>query len=114
MSCGEKANDKQLNTGVPESKDTTRSVEVDSVGNIMNITHFLWSNSGIMNEGLGFMYNNGMMVFDPQPGQIGSLVPVKARFTAKCPTIIWNQFAATWAPITSGGTTVIVGIPQAI
>ena len=60
------------------------------------------------------MYNNCMMVFDPRPGQIGSLAPGKARFTAMCPTIISKHGAATLALGAPGGTTITMGILQAI
>ena len=112
--CGEKANVERLNSGAPESKDTTHLVVADSIGNIVNITHSLGSSSGVITEGLGFMYNNCMMVFDPRPGQIGSLAPGKARFTAMCPTIISKHGAATLALGAPGGTTITMGILQAI
>ncbi|MDB4857581.1 gamma-glutamyltransferase family protein, partial [Alphaproteobacteria bacterium] len=79
-----------------------------------NVTHSLGSSSGVITDGLGFMYNNCMMVFDPRPGRVGSLAPGKARFTAMCPTILSKDgkpFLALGAP---GGTTITMGVLQTI
>ncbi|NBP48612.1 MAG: gamma-glutamyltransferase [Alphaproteobacteria bacterium] len=83
-------------------------------GNVVNVTHSLGSSSGVITDGLGFMYNNCMMVFDPRPGHVGSLAPGKARFTAMCPTILSKDgkpFLALGAP---GGTTITMGVLQTI
>ena len=112
--AGEKANIVRLNSGAPESKDTTHLVAADAAGNVVNVTHSLGSSSGVITDGLGFMYNNCMMVFDPRPGRVGSLAPGKARFTAMCPTILSKDgkpFLALGAP---GGTTITMGVLQTI
>ena len=112
--AGEKADIVRLNSGAPESKDTTHLVVADAAGNVVNVTHSLGSSSGVITEGLGFMYNNCMMVFDPRPGRVGSLAPGKARFTAMCPTILSKDgkpFLALGAP---GGTTITMGVLQTI
>ena len=66
--AGHKANVVRMNAGAPESKDTTHLVVADTAGNIVNVTHSLGSSSGVITDGLGFMYNNCMMVFDPRSG----------------------------------------------
>jgi gamma-glutamyltranspeptidase/glutathione hydrolase len=33
--------------------------------------------SGVVTPGLGFMFNNGMSAFDPQPGRLSSVGPGK-------------------------------------
>ena len=112
--AGEKAKIVRLNSGAPESKDTTHLVVADAAGNVVNVTHSLGSSSGVITDGLGFMYNNCMMVFDPRPGHVGSLAPGKARFTAMCPTILSKDgkpFLALGAP---GGTTITMGVLQTI
>lgn len=78
------------------------------------MTHSLGASSGVVSEGLGFMYNNCMMVFDPRPGRTGSLAPGKARFSAMCPTMLLldgQPFLALGAP---GGTTITMGVLQTI
>ena len=112
--AGEKAVVERVNNGTAESKDTTHLVVADSDGNIVNMTHSLGSSSGVITEGLGFMYNNCMMVFDPRPGQIGSLAPGKARFTAMCPTILSKDGVAMLALGAPGGTTITMGVLQTI
>ena len=112
--AGEKADILRLNSGAPESKDTTHLADADAAGNVVNVTHSLGSSSGVITDGLGFMYNNCMMVFDPRPGRVGSLAPGKARFTAMCPTILSKDgkpFLALGAP---GGTTITMGVLQTI
>ena len=111
---GEKAHVKRVNAGAPESKETTHICVADNQGNVVNMTHSLGSSSGVVSDGLGFMYNNCMMVFDPRPGYPGSLAPGKARFTALCPTMLMDDgkpFLALGAP---GGTTITMGVLQTI
>ncbi|MEZ5729459.1 MAG: gamma-glutamyltransferase [Burkholderiaceae bacterium] len=111
---GERLHVPRVNAGAPESKETTHLCVVDGRGNIVNMTHSLGSSNGVVTEGLGFMYNNCMMVFDPRPGHPGSLAPGKARFSAMCPTMLFRDgkpFLALGAP---GGTTITMGVLQTI
>jgi gamma-glutamyltranspeptidase/glutathione hydrolase len=55
------------------------------------MTHTLGQPSGVVTDGLGFMYNGAMAVFDPRPGRAGSLAPGKARFSALSPTIVFKD-----------------------
>lgn len=114
IKAGEKAHVRRINSGAPESKDTTHLVVSDSDGNIVNLTHSLGSSSGVITDGLGFMYNNCMMVFDPRPGQVGSLAPGKARFTAMCPTVLSCDNMPMLAVGAPGGTTITMGVLQTI
>lgn len=88
---GEKANVERLNNGGQESKNTTQVTVVDADGNCVTMTHTLGQPSGVVTDGLGFMYNGAMTVFDPRPGRSGSLAPGKARFTAVSPTIVFDK-----------------------
>ena len=110
---GEKTPVPRLNAG-RESPETTHICVADTQGNCVTMTHSLGSSGGVITEGLGFMYNNCMMVFDPRPGRAGSLAPGKARFTAMCPTIVFRgeqPYLLVGAP---GGTTITMGVLQAI
>ncbi len=114
IKSGQKATVPRLNPGGPLSKETTHICVADKAGNIVNMTHSLGSSSGMVTDGLGFMYNNCMMVFDPRPGNPGSIAPGKARFTALCPTMLMRDgkpFLAVGAP---GGTTITMGVLQTI
>ena len=111
---GEQVHVPRVNAGGPESRETTHICVADTDGNVVSMTHSLGSSSGVVTDGLGFMYNNCMMVFDPRPGFPGSLAPGKARFSAMCPTTILKDgkpFLTLGAP---GGTTITMGVLQSI
>ncbi|MFL5280566.1 MAG: gamma-glutamyltransferase family protein, partial [Rhodopila sp.] len=81
----------RFNSGGAESKHTTQLCLADDVGNAITMTHTLGQPSGVVTEGLGFMYNGAMAVFDPRPGHAGSLEPGKSRFSALSPTIVFKD-----------------------
>ena len=110
---GEKTRVPRLNSG-RESPETTHICVADRAGNCVTMTHSLGSSGGVITEGLGFMYNNCMMVFDPRPGRAGSLAPGKARFTAMCPTILFKDDQPCLLVGAPGGTTITMGVLQAI
>ena len=63
--------------------DTTTVSVMDEEGNAIAITHTLGSPcSGVVVEGLGFLFNNSMHIFHPFPGHPNSIAPGKARTTA--------------------------------
>jgi gamma-glutamyltranspeptidase/glutathione hydrolase len=106
---GEKARVPRFNAGGAESKHTTQICVVDADQNAFTMTHTLGQPSGVVTEGLGFMYNGAMAVFDPRPGHAGSLEPGKARFSALSPTIVFkgeNPFLVLGAP---GATYITMG-----
>ena len=110
---GETANVVRIEPGV-ESKDTTHICAMDADGNAVTMTHSLGMPSGAITEGLGFMYNGCMSVFDPRPGRVGSIAPGKRRFTAMAPTIVYkgeDPYIIIGAP---GGTYITMGILQGI
>lgn len=112
--AGVKATVPRMNTGGPESKDTTHVCVADASGACVSLTHSLGSSSGVVTDGLGFMYNNAMMVFDPRPGRAGSLAPGKARFSALSPTIVFKEDKPFFIVGAPGGTTITMGNLQAI
>jgi gamma-glutamyltranspeptidase/glutathione hydrolase len=88
---GDKAHVPRFNAGGAESPHTTQVCVVDEHGNCVSMTHTLGQPSGVVTDGLGFMYNGAMTVFDPRPGRPGSLMPGKARFSALSPTIVFKD-----------------------
>jgi len=113
IKSGEKTHVPRLNRGA-DNKDTTHVCTVDEHGNCVSMTHSLGNPSGVVTEGLGFMYNGCMNVFDPRPGRVDSLAPGKSRFTAMSPTIVFKDkkpFLVIGAP---GGTYITMGILQGI
>lgn len=107
----------RFNAGGAESKHTTQLSIADEAGNAVSMTHTLGQPSGVITEGLGFMYNGAMAVFDPRPGHAGSLAPGKSRFSALSPTIVLKDnrpFLVVGAPgatyITMGNLQVMLNV----
>ena len=78
------------------------------------MTHTLGAPSGVITEGLGFMYNGCMNVFDPRPGRAGSLAPGKSRFSAMAPSIVFKGDAPRIVIGAPGGTFISLAIAQGI
>lgn len=95
-------------------KDTTHISALDEHGNAVAMTHSLGMPSGAITEGLGFMYNGCMAVFDPRPGHPGSIAPGKARFTAMCPTMVFKDKDLRLVIGAPGGTFITMGVLQGI
>ena len=107
----------RFNAGGAESQHTTQLCIVDHTGNAVTMTHTLGQPSGVITEGLGFMYTGAMAVFDPRPGHAGSLAPGKSRFSALSPTIVFKNdepFLVLGAPgatyITMGNLQVMLNV----
>ncbi len=107
----------RFNEGGAESRHTTQLCIVDYTGNAVTMTHTLGQPSGVITEGLGFMYTGAMAVFDPKPGHAGSLAPGKSRFSALSPTIVFKNdqpFLVLGAPgatyITMGNLQVMLNV----
>lgn len=100
--------------GSPESKDTTHVSVVDGHGNAVSMTHSLGMPSGVVTEGLGFMYNGCMGVFDPRPGRANSIEPGKSRFSSLCPSMVFDGDDPVLVIGAPGGTQIAMGVLQAI
>jgi gamma-glutamyltranspeptidase / glutathione hydrolase len=110
---GEKAHVKRFDP-TEEPRDTTHISVIDGDGNAVTMTHSLGSPSGVITDGLGFMYNGCMAVFDPRPGMPGSVTPGKRRFTSMAPTMVFRgdePYIVIGAP---GGTFIAMGILQSL
>ena len=112
---GEVAHVERLGSGgSAESPHTTHISVVDGDGGAVAMTHSLGMPSGVVSDGMGFMYNGCMAVFDPRPGRTGSIAPGKSRFSSICPTMLFkgdDLFLVIGAP---GGTQIAMGVLQAI
>ncbi|MFX7934481.1 gamma-glutamyltransferase, partial [Acinetobacter baumannii] len=85
---------------------------VDRDGNCVTMTHSLGMPSGVITDGLGFIYNGCMGVFDPRPNRPGSVAPGKARFTSVVPSIVFKDgkpYLVIGAP---GATQIAMGVLQ--
>lgn len=111
---GVRADVPRLSLAAPVSKDTTHVSIVDGEGNCVSMTHSLGMPSGVITEGLGFMYNGCMAVFDPRPGQTGSAAPGKSRFSAMCPSIVFDPEDREMVIGAPGGTQIVMGVLHAL
>lgn len=100
--------------GQPDTPHTTHVAVVDAAGRCATMTHSLGMPSGVITDGLGFMYNGCMGVFDPRPGRAGSIAPGKARFSSICPTIVLRDGRPRIVLGAPGGTQIAMGVLQAI
>jgi gamma-glutamyltranspeptidase / glutathione hydrolase len=114
IKSGEKTHVPRVGPKAAESKDTTHVTSVDEFGNCVAMTHSLGMPSGVVTEGLGFMYNGCMGVFDPRPGNADSLAPGKSRFSAMCPTMVFKDNKPFFVVGAPGGTFITMGVLQAI
>ena len=110
---GEQAHVERLKDPL-EARDTTHICVVDEAGSAVSMTHSLGMPSGVITDGLGFMYNGCMSVFDPRPGRAGSLAPGKSRFTAMCPTLVFKDGAPVVVIGAPGGTWITMGVLQGL
>ena len=112
IKSGEKTHVPRL--GAKESADTTHVCVVDRDGMCVSLTHTLGTPSGVVTDGLGFMYNGAMGAFDPRPGRAGSIAPGKARASSMAPTIVFRNGSPFFVVGAPGGTYITPGILQAI
>ena len=109
-----------------ESSETTHYSVMDAEGNAVVVTYTLedWYGSRIVAEGLGFLLNNEMGDFNPQPGRTDStgmigtkanlVAPGKRMLSSMTPTIIAKDgkpYLLTGSP---GGRTIINTVLQTI
>jgi gamma-glutamyltranspeptidase/glutathione hydrolase len=92
--------------GSPPSCTTHISVW-DAAGNAVSLTHTLGTGSGVVTEGLGFVWNNAMKLFDMRPGRPNSMAPGKARTTGIVPTIVLKG-GEPWMVVGAPGGSVII------
>ena len=97
-----------------EGSNTTHLSIVDQAGNCVSLTHTLGYGSGVVTPGLGFMYNNFMVAFDPLPGGPNSIAPGKMRTTGGSPTIVFKDGAPFLVLGAPGGIRIISAVLQTI
>ncbi len=97
-----------------DSPDTTQVTVVDAAGRCVSLTHSLGTSSGVITPGLGFMYNNSMVNFDPVPGRPNSIAPRKSRTTGMTPTIVLKDDKPVLVLGAPGATRIITSLLQVI
>jgi gamma-glutamyltranspeptidase/glutathione hydrolase len=97
-----------------ESRNTTHACVMDHEGSCVSLTHSLGFPSGVITDGLGFMYNGGMASFDPRPGRTHSIEPGKARFSSIMPTVLFEGAETRLVVGGVGATQIAMGVVQVI
>jgi len=112
--AGKKADVPRFNAGGGPRPDTTHVSVLDAEGSAVTMTHSLGMPSGVVTDGLGFMYNGCMGVFDPRPGRAGSLAPGKARFSSVVPSIVFDGDRPEIVIGAPGATQIAMGVLQVL
>ena len=102
------------NSGNTDNGSTTHVNVVDKQGNWVGITHTLGWASGVITPGLGFMYNNGMNLADPRPGNLNSISPGKARGSNMVPTVVLKDNKPVIICGAPGGAVIVSAVFQSI
>ncbi len=98
-----------------EPPHTTTVSALDEEGTAVALTHSLSTPaSGVVVEGLGFMFNNAMQAFHPYPGHPNSIAPGKARITGVAPTIVFKDGEPCLVVSAMGATKILTGVLQAL
>jgi gamma-glutamyltranspeptidase/glutathione hydrolase len=105
--------------GHAESSDagcTSHISVVDASGTMVSLTNTLLSRFGskVVLPGAGFLMNNGLMWFDPRPGQPNSMAPGAKPLANMCPLIL-TRGGRPWLAIgAAGGRTIFPTVLQLV
>jgi len=93
---------------------TTHLTVCDATGTMVAMTTTLLSSMGsrVVLPGSGVLMNNGMMWFDPRPGQPNSMAPGKRPLTNMCPVIVRRDGVPAIAAGSSGGRRILASVVQ--
>jgi len=106
-----------LERGAAESC-TTHLTVCDEAGTMVAMTTTLLSSMGsrVVLPGSGVLMNNGVMWFDPRPGQPNSMAPGKRPLTNMCPVILRGDGLGGGRPVlaagASGGRRILASVVQ--
>ncbi len=93
---------------------TTHLNVADRDGNMVALTMTLLSlfGSKVMLPRTGILMNNGVMWFDPRPGQPNSIAPGKRPLSNMCPTVVLREDGQRFAMGASGGRRIMPAVFQ--
>ncbi len=102
----------------PEGSDTctTHLTVCDAEGTMVAVTSTLLSSMGsrVVLPGSGVLLNNGVMWFDPRPGQANSIAPGKRPLTNMLPVILRDDARPRIAAGASGGRRIMAAVFQVL
>jgi gamma-glutamyltranspeptidase/glutathione hydrolase len=98
----------------PGESCTTHITAIDREGGIAALTTTLLSSFGsrYVLPRTGILMNNGIMWFDPRPGQPNSLAPGKRALTNMCPVIAARDGRPRFGVGASGGRRILASVVQ--
>ncbi len=110
-----RAGDVPAPTWKGESDSTTHLSVMDDAGNGVSMTHSHGGYAGacVVTDGLGFLHNAHMKLFDPLPGSVDSIVPGK-RQGGSVPIVVSHGGEPVMVVGGAGGTRQVTGTVQAI
>jgi gamma-glutamyltranspeptidase/glutathione hydrolase len=93
---------------------TTHVTAADSAGGIAALTATLLSSFGsrYVLPRTGILMNNGIMWFDPRPGQANSIAPGKRALTNMCPLVVARDGRSWFGVGASGGRRILPAVLQ--
>ena len=93
---------------------TTHLTVCDAAGTMVAMTTTLLSSMGsrVVLPQSGVLMNNGVMWFDPRPGQPNSAAPGKRPLTNMCPVIVSDGSGPVIAAGASGGRRIMAAVAQ--
>ena len=102
-------------TWAEDDENTTHLSVMDGDGNAVSMTHSHggFAGAGVVTEGLGFLHNSHMKLFDPMPGSVDSIVPGK-RQGGSVPIIVSKDGEPVLVVGGAGGTRQVTGTVQTI
>jgi gamma-glutamyltranspeptidase/glutathione hydrolase len=107
-----------LGDAEPKGADscTTHFTVCDAAGGMVAVTSTLLSSMGsrVVLPQTGVLMNNGVMWFDPRPGQPNSVAPGKRPLTNMCPVIIREGARPMLAGGGSGGRRIMAAVLQTL
>ena len=98
----------------PEAGCTSHVSVVDASGSMVSLTNTLLSRFGskVVLPKAGFLMNNGMMWFDPRPGQPNAIKPGAKPLANMCPIILKSEGKPCMAIGAAGGRTIFPTVLQ--
>lgn len=96
--------------------DTTHFTVIDQWGNIASCTTSLERifGCGIMVEGYGFLLNNDITDFNPEPGTANEPNSNKCAVSSKSPTIVYHEGKPFFTLGSPGGPTIVGSVAQVL
>ena len=101
---------------IEQPECTSHISVVDSSGNFVSLTQTLLSPFGskVVLPKSGILMNNGIMWFDPRPGNPNSIAPNKQPLSNMCPTLVREESGRITALGASGGRRIMPAVFQLI